>query len=962
MYDCIRARGYFVGVTYSLSLVIIGNLIVLNLFLAILLGNFTVEEEKEDLLFAADPKMGRCTKILMLLGLKQKGTAKIVPRKGSFTDHNIEDNWIFQERKTSLSDDGREMHSHSGAQRLSADARRRQHKLRMAGHSFFCLSTTNPFRVFVAHIAVNRIFEGTILALIMASSISLALDSPRANPEDNMPRFIAMFNHVTMWIFVGEVFVRCIHKGCLEYIKEGWNQLDFFIVLVSLMDEFSKGSTLSWLRAVRSLRALRPLRLISRFPNMKRVVDTMVATLPQAASVTSVCAMFFLIFGIFGVSQFKGKLHTCNGLSEMQTAMVEATYGLEMYPTKTFKKHFLKADCLALGGEWKNSDQNFDTTFQSMLTLIQMSTTEGWVDVMNSGIDGTGVDSHPVRGWARGYTFYFVLFIIVGSFFAVNLFVGAVIDAFNALKEESESGTSYMTPTQREWVDTQLMIARAQLKPMVYPPTNQFRRYAYDLVHQHNFELFIMGCILANTVVLATTSYKQSTAVTNAQDVLNYIFAVIFTLELFLKFVGLGRRFFLDAWNNFDLVVVVATDAAILLSMFTNIELGGIAGLFRAMRLCLIFRIIKSASGMQTLINTVVVNIPSLGNISAVLGLLLFIFAVMGMQLFANVAPGENLNEHVHFQSFGRSFLTMFRACTGEAWNSLMFECMLQPIPNATTFLPTEGGSCVVDPTYAQTQAAVKSTSNDLAAIGCGTSPLIAYAFFFAFVVFATFIMLNLFVAVILEGFGDEQYEGEKSLDEDEFKIFTQLWTIFDVDAEYKISGDTVVDFVKSLPPPMGVKGYMLTEKEVRIFAASLNLPDSHGFVLFRDMCSSLARHVYLDAALRAGLEEGDIDRCHIKDLEITKEHWTEHKYSQDLEGETFTWQQRSAAKAVQKLWERVLAKREAQKVVAEKRFIQCKRQDSTPGMATAGEALENVEAAIVPAAGTDEADCNADV
>merc|ERR1719247_2328249 len=99
---------------------------------------------------------------------------------------------------------------------------------------------------------------------------------------------------------------------------------------------------------------------------------------------------------------------------------------------------------------------------------------------MNSGIDGTGVDSHPVRGWARGYTFYFILFIIVGSFFAVNLFVGAVIDAFNALRDETGVGSaSYMTPTQKEWVDTQLMMARVRLKPKAIAPKGALRLWAF---------------------------------------------------------------------------------------------------------------------------------------------------------------------------------------------------------------------------------------------------------------------------------------------------------------------------------------------------------------------------------------------------------------------------------------------------------------------------------------------------
>ena len=89
----------------------------------------------------------------------------------------------------------------------------------------------------------------------------------------------------------------------------------------------------------------------------------------------------------------------------VDAAMVEENYGLEAYPYNTFKKHFYKSNCTALGGEWKNADQNFDNTFAAMLTLIQMSTTEGWVDVMYNLIDGCSIF----------VILYFLLLVFLGA-------------------------------------------------------------------------------------------------------------------------------------------------------------------------------------------------------------------------------------------------------------------------------------------------------------------------------------------------------------------------------------------------------------------------------------------------------------------------------------------------------------------------------------------------------------------
>ena len=131
----------------------------------------------------------------------------------------------------------------------------------------------------------------------------------------------------------------------------------------------------------------------------------------------------------------------------------------------------------------------------------------------------------------------------------------------------------------------------------------------------------------------------------------------------------------------FDMFVVLLTNTTILLQLLGSADVGSFGGLARAIRLCLVFRIFQSAQGMQSLLNTIVVNFPSLINISLVLALLLFIFSVMAMQLFAEIALGENLNGRAHFQTFGMSFLTLFRSCTGEAWNAIMADCMLEPKP-----------------------------------------------------------------------------------------------------------------------------------------------------------------------------------------------------------------------------------------------------------------------------------------
>jgi hypothetical protein len=107
------------------------------------------------------------------------------------------------------------------------------------------------------------------------------------------------------------------------------------------------------------------------------------------------------------------------------------------------------------------NDANFDNIFHGMLTLFEMSTTEGWVDIMYLGAATTGIDKQPKRENSIIISFFFIFFIVFGSFFILNLFVGVVIGTFN--NEKENIGKNFLlTSTQKEWIDTRMIILKAK--------------------------------------------------------------------------------------------------------------------------------------------------------------------------------------------------------------------------------------------------------------------------------------------------------------------------------------------------------------------------------------------------------------------------------------------------------------------------------------------------------------------
>ena len=103
-----------------------------------------------------------------------------------------------------------------------------------------------------------------------------------------------------------------------------------------------------------------------------------------------------------------------------------------------------KWDCLNAGGEWTNTTYNFDNAVQALITLFVMSTISGWADVMMRCATSTDID-YLVGTYASPiWIFFFIIFIIVGAFFFLNLFVGVVISTFN-LEHDKLGGNDLLT-------------------------------------------------------------------------------------------------------------------------------------------------------------------------------------------------------------------------------------------------------------------------------------------------------------------------------------------------------------------------------------------------------------------------------------------------------------------------------------------------------------------------------------
>ena len=198
----------------------------------------------------------------------------------------------------------------------------------------------------------------------------------------------------------------------------------------------------------------------------------------------------------------------------------------------------------------------------------------------------------------------------------LNVFVGVVIDEYNAIKGE-EDGSGLMTDSQKQWVDSMKNLSSLNPMRVMTPPAQKWRMSFYNLVISKGFELFIMAAIMMNTIILAMTITPDDGRAAILESINFWIFAMLFCAEAVLKLIGVGPvQYFSVAWNKFDFTLVCFSFVGVVF------DLGQTGSLLRIIRVARIFRLVKTSEKVLTLFKTLIFSMPSLVNVGIILLLL----------------------------------------------------------------------------------------------------------------------------------------------------------------------------------------------------------------------------------------------------------------------------------------------------------------------------------------------------
>uniref|UniRef100_A0A4W6EV03 Sodium channel protein n=1 Tax=Lates calcarifer TaxID=8187 RepID=A0A4W6EV03_LATCA len=839
MWDCMEVAGQAMCLIVFMMVLVIGNLVVLNLFLALLLSSFSgdnlaaPEEEGENNLQIAINRINRAVAwikswilehIWTVVGKKNHVNPDHIGRirleaeqrlhsfisfcdvlsHGNLTSnyHNItflrvpiakaesefesesESDFDTPEHEDEEENEDEEEEKHSQVNlfysilclKLWCDECYRRCPLLDINMSQGKGKVWSNFRRTCFSIVEHNYFETFIIFMILLSSGALAFEDIYLEQRRVIKTVLEYADQVFTYIFVVEMILKWIAYGFKTYFTNAWCWLDFLIVdvsLVSLTANILGYSELGAIKSLRTLRALRPLRALSRFEGMRVVVNALVGAIPSIFNVLLVCLIFWLIFSIMGVNLFAGKFYYCfNKTSE------------EMFhPDKVNNK----TECLTLINDnftevrWKNLKVNYDNVGMGYLSLLQVATFKGWMDIMYAAVDSREVESQPMYEDNLYMYLYFVCFIIFGSFFTLNLFIGVIIDNFNQQKAKIYI---FMTEEQKKYYNAMKKLGSKKPQKPVPRPENKFQGLVFDFVTKQFFDIFIMVLICLNMVTMMVETDEQSQEKEIILYWVNLVFIIIFTTECTLKIIALRQHYFAVGWNIFDFVVVILSIVGLLLADI--IEKYFVSPtLFRVIRLARIgriLRLIRGAKGIRTLLFALMMSLPALFNIGLLLFLIMFIFSIFGMSNFAYVKKEGMMDDIFNFENFGNSMICLFMITTSAGWDGL-----LSPIMNTVP-------DC--DPDVENPGSPVRGN--------CG-SPGVGIVFFTTYIIMSFLVVVNMYIAIILENFNVATEESSDPLCEDDFEMFYETWEKFDPDASQFIQYSKLSDFCDTLQDPLRI-------------------------------------------------------------------------------------------------------------------------------------------------------------
>ncbi|CAG9334511.1 unnamed protein product [Blepharisma stoltei] len=755
-YDSVNGVGWWATV-YYLSILSIGSYVLFDFFLAILLEQF--EESKEE--------------------------KKLYRSNSELTEASLTDQKLEKRRREIFEKKIRQINE------------RQYDPLPIYGKSLYLFSVDSKIRQNLRKVVLHPYFINWTFWVLILAAIFITFD--KAIPDPYEFKVATVGRYFTLSCYWIEIIIKVIVSGFIfgkhAYLKDGWNILDFVIVIVHTV---RLSTRLIWENSIpadiyiftQAILSFRVLRLVSRNETLKKIVTSIISAFPVLFNVMILSLLDYFMFGVVGVIYFKGAFYTCSDPSIEKEDDCTGQY-------------FNGTDFL--DREWKNTDYNFDNILRGMNLLFQISSIEDWPNFMFTIVDAVGQGQAMKRDHNQYAALFVIVFLFITTFFVVNLYIGAIVTKFGEIHNELD-GSLILTHKQKEWVETQKLLLKVSPKIKYIRPKNKIRKILFDLVLDYKFDYLVTGCIVMNMIFLCLYNSELDEELWHVLYFGSVGFTVLFSIECGLKIIGLGPRYyFANKWNLFDFIIVLLS----LISFSETIIAKNSITLAKLLRVVRSLRLIRFFKHFKRIFDSLLLSLPSIANVVILIFLLLFIYATAGATLWGNLQFGQYISSEKNFTDFYNSFMVLFITMTGEDWDLLYSECMGMEGCNDWTV--------------------------------CG-NPWIAAIYWVSYEVLAAFIFMNIFIAVLLENFTieneDNPLRGVTSRDLDNF---VKAWSNYAPYGEHFIRTKYLPKLLNELEAPLGFKGSRLSRLQLISIIYALKIKEYNGKVMFSECLWALA-------------------------------------------------------------------------------------------------------------------------
>lgn len=508
--------------------------------------------------------------------------------------------------------------------------------------SLFLFKLNNPFRLWAAKFQESPAFSHGVTCLISFSCVSLAVEGPGEGSagwaqETLGANFLSYINAAVLILFVLEACLKIVIHGLVlksgptvPYLGTRANRLDFFIILmcsISYIDFLPVNGAAT--RALRLGRVVTVIVNLAKHPSLKLVFISFARAGPDTAVVLLPLGIMALIFGTVGVARFGSQLKRCVSAAEPL---------MELHSNRTLCD-------LSPSDNWASPPFHFDDTLHAVATLFT-ALTDGAHEIMLETSD---------QGSVYAYT-YWVTFHLCFTCFFLNLFIGVLSASF-----AKSSGTSLRLLGEKQWRAVQLTInhfrprrseteeigqterqTKKQTRCCWFNPAVWYkvREGAFAAATNSRLETCWRIGILVNSFILATDSYPRTERHENFIVASNDFFLGVCTLEVIIKLVGFGPKYYFShGWLVSDFLLVVISISFKWLGVQSGMET------LRMMRVFRLLVLLAKIPDLASLIETLVRCINASFALLLIAAVIVYLYAVIGMTLFGLLPEMSGLSE-----------------------------------------------------------------------------------------------------------------------------------------------------------------------------------------------------------------------------------------------------------------------------------------------------------------------------